>query len=111
MINLKDRHYITIAFRGVDGANRPSIGDIVQSSGFLFSVKISSAKWVVLIAVIKNKVEYIECLARFKQDTPISVEDWYPASVVENGVESFVYNKYDGEIVFVGSKEVITSLP
>lgn len=109
MINLRDRYYVTVAFRGIDGAIRPAVGDILESSGMLFSVKLSTTKWVALIAVIKNKVEYIECLKKFKQDTPIIVNDWYPMSVIEDGKESNHYEKYEGEIVFVGSKEISTS--
>lgn len=105
MINLKNRYYATIAIRAKDNDIKPKVGDIVQSKGFLFSVRSSSAKWVTLIAVIKNKVEYIECLASFNQDEPISFEDWYPT-----GKDSNIYNKYNGETVFIGNYE-ITSYP
>jgi hypothetical protein len=111
MINVKDRYYITIAFRGTDGSARPSVGDIVQANGFLFSVKLSSSRWVALIGAIKNKVEYYDCLKSFKQDTPIVAEDWYPTSVFEDNKETLVYNKYEGNIVFIGNKEIISSLP
>jgi hypothetical protein len=105
MINLKNRYYITIAVRAKDGDKRPKVGEVVQSNGFLFAVRSSSAKWVTLTAVIKNKVEYIECLASFKQDEPILVEDWYPTDRNPD-----VYNKYIGETVFVGNYET-TSFP
>jgi hypothetical protein len=106
MIDLRNRHYVTIAIRAEDGGTRPMAGDIVESKGILFAVKKSTERWITLTAVIKNKVEYIECLAKFKQDTPVEITDWYPTLSDSN-----VYVKYKGNIVFVGYYEVISSHP
>ncbi len=106
MIDLRNRHYVTVAIRAEDGGTRPMAGDIVESKGVLFVVKNSTQRWITLVAVIKNKVEYIECLAKFKQDTPIEIKDWYPVSKTTD-----VYVKYKGDIVFVGYYEIISSHP
>jgi hypothetical protein len=106
MIDLKKKYHITIAVRAEDGGTRPMVGDVVQSKGFLFAVKKSTERWITLTAVIKNKVEYIECLAKFKQDTPVEIEDWYPSLS-----DSDLYIKYKGNIVFVGYYEVTSSRP
>lgn len=111
MIDMKNRYYVTIAFRGIDGKERPEVGCIVEANGVLFSVKLSTSRWIALIAVLKNKVEYLDCLKRFKQDTPILVTDWYPMSVVEDGKQSYIYDKYEGEIIFIGNHEITSSHP
>lgn len=111
MIDMKNRYYVTIAFRNMDAKLKPDVGSIVESKGILFSVKVSTSKWVALIAVIRNKVEYLDCLKRFKQDTPIFIREWYPMSVREQGYETYMYEEYAGNIVFIGSHEIISSRP
>lgn len=106
MIDYRNRHYVTIAVRAVDGGTRPKLGDLVESKGILFSVIKSDSRWITLTAVIKNKVEYVECLGKFQQDTPINLTDWYPTLK-----DSDVYIKYEGKIVFIGHYEVTSFHP
>jgi hypothetical protein len=85
------RHRLQVTVRISPDSELPKVGSILDINGAMFFVTRNAKIWAVLDAVVKGKVEHINYLNKFQEETDIVMKDWF------NNVEEPKY--YSGRLV------------
>lgn len=81
------RYRLQVTVRIKPDSELPKLGSILDIDGAMFFVTRTAKIWAILDAVVKGKVEHINYLNKFQEETDIVMRDWF-----KNGGEPQYYS-------------------
>lgn len=99
ILDKSTRYRLHITINMIPEDEKPELGTILEINDCLATVILAKKKWLVLEILVRNKVDYIDSLARMKEGEWIFAKEWFPSGRTNNsGIESLKFEVYQGRL-------------